>query len=206
MIAEVTLNSGLSHMEWSSSLGNFVRTKPSPSPKIPVNIKLLTSSSKGPSKFNRSICYPTAVTDTGCQTSMAGENLLRMLKTTKHDLLPTKVQMVGVTQHSLKIIGVLMAEIEYQGQTTKQMIYISKGTKDLYLSETALKDLKLIPKEFPHTLCANIKTDTKNCPCIPRTSAPEKPSQVPFTPTLENLPKFTAYFLDHLWFQASMLQ
>lgn len=73
---------------------------------------------------------------------------------------------------------------------TRQVVYVSENTSGFYLSESALKDLGLIPRNFPsQTSKADVSTsDNENAPCgCPRrTPVPDKPARIPFAPTVSN--------------------
>jgi len=187
-------------MEWSNDTNKFERSLPRPSPVIDVEASVLTDvHQKYGVKCNA--IYPTvsiqAVTDTGCQTTTAGVGILKMLNMTKEDLIPTKHKIIGITENSLNIIGVLMLTLEHRGRTAKQMVYISTRPCGLYLSETALIELGLIDENFPNYNTPNAATikSPEQCHCFQRSEAPEKPDTIPYAPTKENVPKLKEWLL-----------
>ena len=112
-------------MEWSEVNGNFIQSKPNPSPTIPVEIRFIPKENKQKNtkkQVLRKVKRMMAITDTGCQTCMAGEQLLSMLKLRRNDLIPTRVTMVGVTQHSLKLLGAIQVKIKFMGQSSNQLV------------------------------------------------------------------------------------
>ena len=92
--------------------------------------------------------------DTGCQSCLAGVNLLSKLGLPHSALIPVTTQMKGADNAPFNILGALFVELsgkdEY-GSTyvTKQMVYISKNTEAFYLSRSACQDLQIIGREFP---------------------------------------------------------
>ena len=124
--------------------------------------------------------------------------------------MPTRHRIVGITNSSLDISGALLLRIEVAGKITRQMVHVSKNTQGLYLSEKAMLDLGLLPKDFPgvskshaapearesHSSSAAVSCDEGDVPCIERTPTPDIPDKLPFPATKENLPKFEEYFLS----------
>ena len=140
-------------MTWNEEEEKFVRKRPSPTPRLPVKLTLLTEAHKDFGVYcNQKIPErkPTAVADTGCQTTTAGTDLLDAMRIPKRFLIPTSHLIVGITDSHLDIIGALMMNIQNKGRSSKQMVYISSNAKGLYLSEDALKDLNLVHKDFPN--------------------------------------------------------
>ena len=153
-----------------------------------------------------------AVADSGCQTCSAGIDVLEKIGCPLEYLAPTSHRIVGITESSLDITGSVFLRIEVAGRITRQMVHVSKNTRGLYLSESALIELGVLPGEFPKPPKANGSSinqapsePTKNAaacddeagkPCIERTPTPDRPPTIPFAPTKENLPKFEQWFLS----------
>ena len=143
-----------------------------------------------------------AVADTGCQTCTAGVDVIENLCSEQY-LIPTKHRIVGITDASLAIAGIVFLRIQTEsGQETKQTVYVSRNVSGLYLSESALKDLGVICDEFPHvatTRAASVQelTDVEEqCECAPRTTTPERPGEIPFAATPENIPRLKEWLLQ----------
>ena len=65
-------------------------------------------------------------------------------------LIPTKHIIVNITDASLAIVGMALIHLRNgTGQQTRQAVYISKNVEGLYLSESALKDLDIMDRDFP---------------------------------------------------------
>jgi len=193
----------LSHMEWNEVTDRFEKVSPKASPLVEVEASLMSDVHQ---EFGVS-CKPTfptitinAIADTGCQTTTAGVNVLKKLNISRDMLIPTRHKIVGITENSLEIIGVVMLNLKHAGRTTRQMVYISTQPGGLYLSETALIALGLIHENFPKhdiSVCsAGVKVDDDVCNCHQRIAAPERPDRIPFEPTKQNLPKLKAWLLD----------
>ena len=125
-----------------------------------------------------------AVADSGCQTCSAGVDVLQKIGVPISYLVPTSHRIVGITESLLDISGSLLLRIEVAGKITRQMVHVSTNTQGLYLSESALKELGLLAKDFPNHLhrsnfCASsCATHPTNCleggseNCVPRYHSP----------------------------------
>ena len=143
------------HMEWDGA--NFVPTKPRPSPVLEVNTALMLSAHE---KFgvkwrgSRKGAYQSkrvkVVADSGCQTCIAGTDLLERIGCPEDFLIPTRLSIVGITKDSCDITRSILLRVELDGYVTRQMVHISTKIKGFYLSETALRELNVISPEFPH--------------------------------------------------------
>ncbi len=183
------------HCEWDGT--DFVPTRPKPSPKLDVNITVMHAAHE---KFGvrwsgsrKGIYKPRvaeAVADSGCQTCSAGIDVLEKIGCPLEYLVPTSHRIVGITDSLLDIAGAALLRIEVGGQVTRQMVHISKNTRGLYLSETALGELGLLPQDFPKSSesgssekqassgpssskIAAACTEDASTPCIKRTPAPK---------------------------------
>ena len=201
------------HMEWDGA--RFVPTKPRPSPRVEVNATLMLTAHE---KFgmtwkgSRRGVYRSnpveAVADTGCQTCVAGIDLLEKIGCPEDFLVPTRHSIVGITTASCDIVGSVLLRVELDGHVTRQMVHISTKTKGLYLSETALFELNVISQGFPHPVPQSTAGATENpdvrrqgCEedetlCVPRSPTPERPAEIPFEPTEANKPKLKGYLLQ----------
>ena len=195
-------------MEWNEEASVFERKVPTAPPTIEVRARLMEEVHTGYGIKCQSEGYIpiVAVTDTGCQTSTAGVDILEKMGIEERYLVPTCHRIIGITDTRLRILGALMMEIEFNDRITRQMVYISSNSCGLYLSETACKELGLIDKNFPNcvaTACSATKPVEKDdsCKCIPRIDAPEMPSSIPFPPTEENVENLRNWFLKE--FEAS---
>ena len=129
--------SAIPHLIWSK--GKFQRSPPEPPPSLKIEISLMAESH---TKFGRTLSEKIsrrthrirAVADTGAQTCSSGQEVLKIL---------------GCTDDQQRIKGVLFMRIRVGIRETRQVVYVSGNTSGFYLSESALKDLELIPCNFP---------------------------------------------------------
>ena len=199
------------HMEWNSDKGTFERKRPNPPPRIKVEVAMMSEvhhrfGIKCDMRYNPK--FTSAVADTGCQTTTAGIDMLKLLNIPKRFLIPTSHRILGITDTKLRIIGALLLRIKHNQRTTMQMVYISENVSGLYLSETACKELGIVDENFPdqHTKVNATKIDADDedhdvenddCECIPRSEPPDRPAQIPFPPTKENKGKLKNWLLEN---------
>ena len=88
----------------------------------------------------------------------AGVHLVRQLCPDEY-LVPNRHRIVGITDASLNIIGISLLHITSEsGKQTRQVVYVSENIFNIYLSESALKELGAIDKEFPNSVVSFCKT------------------------------------------------
>ena len=209
--ASKSISNAQPHLQWQ--VDRFVPMAPAPSPRINIEVSIMHSAHeklgrqwKGSRQgiFNSNTL--SAIADTGCQTCTIGAELLPIIKCPTTYLIPTKHRIIGITDTSLGIIGAVLLRLNINGQSTRQMVYVSSKIKGLYLSETALVDLGIISRKFPHPQFVNpgaaakalsVQTVTSEiCDCPKRTATPDRPKTIPFDPTLSNLHALQQWLLS----------
>ena len=84
---------------------------------------------------------------------------------------------------------------------TRQVVYVSGNTSGFYLSESALKDLELIPRNFPSQtskIDASALVNGKAlCGCPRRTTVPDEPANIPFPPIASNRDRLELWLREH---------
>ena len=103
------------------------------------------------------------MTETGCQSCLAGFKTVQRLGLTKSDLLPVKMKMHAANDQPISILGAIILRISGTDQNdnvkeTRQMTYITKDSNNIFLSKAACIDLGMISKDFP-TIGATPSTD-----------------------------------------------
>ena len=84
-------------MEWNSLKGAFEKEKPKPSPSIQVELELMKVEHKRLGSDCRKDAKGTmhAITDTGCQTTTSGTEILKVLNIPMSSLLKTRHSIIG---------------------------------------------------------------------------------------------------------------
>ena len=95
------------------------------------------------------------VTDSGAMMCVGGEDIANDLGVTEHELVPTKLNIKVADDRKTTVKGAIFANIDGENATTgehrraKQMIYIVKGVKGLYLSKRCANQLGIVSNNFP---------------------------------------------------------
>ena len=211
------------HMEWDK--GQFTPSSPKRHPELPVTLTIMQQAhskfGKRLTGFERSnICHgarATACADTGAMTCSGGIEILKLLRCPEHLLLKTSHRIIGVTGTLLEVIGSLLLRIESKGRITRQVVYISRNTRGLYLSERALKDLGAVPEHFPSPSNESDRSriasqsagrspgrangtaaaHTAPCGCPKRSTVPPIPERIPYPADEDNRQKLEHWIRDH---------
>ena len=200
----------LSHMECKD--GSFQTAKPAKAPLIQVTCRLLVEHHVIYGRILRNrkkrCVKAEGLADTGAQVCTAGPSLLSYFHIDESFLIPTKLEVKGISHFSVTMMGALFLEVSANGIYTKQIVYIAREARSLILSETALKDLGVIPSNFPtagtfDTLPSQVPHDAtiadrevqlsvvdeatvarcvvmNHCGCPVRTEVPPIPTNIPF--------------------------
>ncbi|KAK3715193.1 hypothetical protein RRG08_040042 [Elysia crispata] len=155
------------------------------------------------------------MSDTGCQSCLAGIIVLYRLGLTPSDLIPVTMRMHSADNKDINILGATMLHITAKNANgrifeTRQMVYITDCSEKFFLSRGACVDLHIIPKDFPkfvetaHLCYAVLRNETGSpdcsptnlCDCPRRRKPPPPPRRLPFPATDENRERLQKYLLD----------
>ena len=205
---------GLRNMTFDRILGWQKAKKPShPRLRLRVTTEKTDYCSLGLNHVSITPFHIDVVTDSGAQScvwSLKGF-ILSGFKMT--DLIPIEHSMAAANKSPIKVEGAIVLRLSGQddnGEThdCAVVVYISSDVEDFFLSEEAMKQLAIIPKDFPRIGAAKptqeptsnvvevaIEPQEDTCPssCVKRTSTPGLPRELPFPPLPENIPKFEEY-------------
>ena len=164
-------------------------------------------------KHSTSVILP-AMADTGCQSCLAGLNVVHRLGIRESNLIPVTMQMRTATNIGIKILGATVLRLsakDSHGKTleTRQMTYVTDASDKLFLSREACTALSIIPETFPNIGDAGVQSggesdsnssihsEPTTCSCPPRTAPPPPPTKMPYPATEENLPRLKSFLIDH---------
>ena len=133
--------------------------------------------------------------DTGATICVAGVFILRLLKIKISQLKPTSRIIKTATGNKINCIGWFRALLSIDQYKTTQDIYVCKSIQKVYLSKAGCIALRMVHKEFPKPLPMLMEDDSNTSPTI-SAQLPHRPENIPFPPTLENIPKLKKYLLD----------
>ena len=200
----------LEHIEWDEEARKWKSRKPMDMPKVMVKVEVLGEEhvainegrkhrGRGMENFGKVKGW-SAAADTGAQITVAGPALLNKLNVATRDLIPVSQSITAANDTDMQILGGVLVRISIPGEggitATKQLCYISKQCKGMFLSLSACKDLRLVPKIFPEPLekgmiaGAKIESPKKwservregaeaECGCPRRCSPPPLPEVMP---------------------------
>ena len=97
-------------------------------------------------------------------------------------------------------MGALLLHIIQAANETRQVVYIAQNVQGFYLSEAVMKDLQLIPQDFPAppTKVAGVQQTKKApCCCLLQVEPPAHPNEIPIAPNPENHAKLEAWICNH---------
>ena len=140
-----------------------------------------------------------AFADTESQVCSSGPEIQKLLGYLDGYLVPTTHQIHGITNNRLheRMFYSYACQL-VQGRHNK--LYVADNTPSLYLSQTVLKNLDMLPLDFS-TLASNNLTinANKRAPygCPRRTSVPSKPDTIPFPPTESNKHQLEKLIKEH---------
>ena len=143
------------------------------------------------------------IADTGCQSCLAGINVLSKLGLTTRHLLKCSMKMHSANNQSIPIMGALFLELRGLGPsgkklTTKQIVYFTNQSEKFYINREACLKLGLVPNTFPTIGDSNIgkvvssnsvssfSALTSECNCPARQKTPPIPKKLPFPATARN--------------------
>ena len=144
----------LDHHVYENLCNTWEKRRSEPQPEISVSINIHSSDALDLNLPTINKATPTvnfrAFTDTCCQSSLSGLDLLSKLQLNTTDLYPVRMSMTAANNKSIKILGALplrITGISPSGvpHTTRQLVYFTDNTDKLFLSKQACTELKIIP-------------------------------------------------------------
>ena len=203
------------HMEWEGD--RFVREIPKEQPMLGVRCKVLHREHERwnkvlPESTRRKVkkaADGSSLADTGSQVCIGGKDLIEALNIPVSYLVPTNLNVTGVTRKGMTLLGVMFAELTAGDRKTRQVVYITKESRKFILSEAALKELGVIPQSFPKAgmfggecntseCVAEVKNGGKSeCGCPSRGEVPKLPDTIPFPPEEANVPRLEAWIREY---------
>ena len=152
--------------------------------------------------------------DTGCQSCLAGIEILDRLGITLQELLPVTLKMHAVNNNGIKILGAAILRFIGEDQNknqveTRQITYITDCSDKIFLSREACTSLRMITPNFPMvgetTLnsanSASISGDQASippdCTCPRSELPPPMPKELPCPPTTAKRASLQQFPLKH---------
>ena len=200
-----TSSTSIKHHVYDKSKGKWLERRSQPQPYLDVLLSVADFSKLGhthpPGTKKTKL---KALADTGCQSCLAGSQILRHLGVKPDNLMDVTTTMRAADNRSIPILGALPLMITAtdgagnETQTT-QLTYITESIGDtIYLSREACTDLRIVSPDFPsvgHDItCAATPQDPCSCPT--RQLPPPRPP-LPFPATPANRERLENFLLDY---------
>ena len=164
----------------------------------------------------------SVITDTGAQSSLMGYKLFRRAGFRDSALIPVTRRMYAANNEGIRILGAILLRLSGKDSTgheyeTAEMVYISDSTDFFYLSRHAMEQLQIIGPNFPSVGAAALPAhpppgvhsvstpaspenhclfEKAECGCYLRSAPPPRPKELPFPPTVENIPAMRDWLLN----------
>ena len=112
--------------------------------------------------------------------------MLDQIRVNRSELVKVTERLVGANGNQIVLDGALFLDLAHDGRKTTQMVYVSGQVKHVLLSQTACKELGLVPKDFPNSTVPSEAAkctatddddddDSRGCDCPARAEAPDPP-------------------------------
>ena len=166
----------------------------------------------------------SAMADTGCQSCLAGMNVIQRLGVQESDLILVRTQMHAANNNKITILGAVLLEFSGTASNgdrlfTRQITYVTNSSDKIFLSREGCAKLGMISESFPtigdvltSQQQSNAVTTTNNnadaqdtlgptesvtCTpaCRPRKPPPPKPSKCPFPADEEHLQQIEQFLI-----------
>ena len=201
----------LDHHIYDDLDNTWRRRQSDPQPCIDISVETVPSDTKHIGR-KPTIDSPTksvpyrAMADTGCQSCLAGFDLLNELNIQKTQLIPVSMKMTAANNKNIEIAGALPLRItgispSKTAHTTKQLVYFTPSARRMFLSKHACRSLGLISNNFPTIGEMHAVSDKKSlanrCQCPVRQPPPPPPTSLPYPATEENRVKLEKYLLEY---------
>ena len=208
-----TAAAAIMHHVFNKKTDRWDQRPSEPQPTLEVSICLSERSYKNLNVVCppiRGVATLPVVADTGCQSCLAGFNVLSLLGLKPEQLMPCAMTMNSANNQSIKIDGALFLSITSPNATTwspktEQLVYFSRECSKFYLNKDACSQLGLIPSNFPTIQECTSEEEkisaysalTSQCLCPKRQQPPPLPKRLPFPGTAANRKNLKNFLLKY---------
>ena len=134
------------------------------------------------------------IADTGAQVCVAGPSHMKHLKIRIEQLKEPTHILKHAGGNPLKLLGTYPVNIWHNDRFVNEDIYFAAGVPHMYISLDICKKIGLIHPQFPHVQLNNVNIVPSARQKTVR-QPPLRPTEVPFEPIVENIPKLEMWFL-----------
>ena len=204
----------LDHHRYDETSGKWQKRASKPQPIVTLTANILAEDYE---EFGFRLWATTkpvtvhAMADTGCQSCLVGINVINRMGLKRKHLIPSSMRMHAANNNDIRILGAAILRFTGSGEIhleTRQMVYVTDNSDQLYLSREACIELGLISKSFPKLgetfgLGSYAATEDQQisssiiCNCPKRDPPPPLPTDLPFPPDEGNRQNLHSYLLNH---------
>ena len=215
----------IDHHLYDNLSESWVRKASKPQPFVNLAIRILPEDYEA---FGFNITTRTntiaisAMADTGCQSCLAGINVIHRLGINQNELILVNMKMHAANNKGITILGATILRIsgkDDQGRhvETRQMTYVTDNSHKLFISREACIALGMISDSFPtigeinemqQTISTEIPQNipikigsvnalTTTCNCLKRKIPPPLPTKLPYPASEANLIKLKQFLVDY---------
>ena len=171
------------HHEWDG--WGFVRQKPQRHPEVQVKASICREAYrqlkiKEPRK-ERVQNNVKAMPDTGAMMCLVGMNTMYNMGLRESDLVEVDMQVNAANSKTIPLLGGMFLDLELNGRSSKQLVYVTTEVHCLFLSQKACRPLCIVDDKFPDQVAKCTAVDDENetdekCTCPKRQLLPSPPA------------------------------
>ena len=197
------------HHVYDKESGRWLEKEPREKPYVKLRIEFDRQSASDlkmnvPHQQTRPFTW-SGMCDTGASVVMAGRDFMRGLGINESQATQCRMSLTNADESPIALIGAVPVLITdtIANTFTRQILYISGNANGLLLSQEACIDLGYINTEFPRRkpeqVCSTKSGKKEDCDCVcpTRSSPPDPPDSLPFSPVKENVPKLEQWIKDY---------
>merc|ERR1712239_60405 len=152
--------------------------------------------------------------DTGASITLGGKSLMKKMGLNNDNLMRDNTKVSAAERSTIKVWGFIPVKLRVVDSVggvreANECLYFAEGILNTLVSLTALKNLGCVSKSFPYPDVESASSlterdnedyeeDPKEEESIPREDTPNRPTELPFPPLEENVPKLRAWLVEKL--------
>ena len=93
---------------------------------------------------------------------MVGMNTMHSMGLRESDLVDVDMQVNAANNRTIPLLGGIFLDLELNGQSSKQLAYVTNEVHCLFLSQKACRDLSIVGDQFPNQVAKCTAIDDEN--------------------------------------------
>lgn len=191
------------HHEWDG--WGFIRKEPQRHPEVKVKVSVCREAYKQlgikEPRRDRPQNRVAAMPDTGAMMCLVGMNIMHSMGLRESDLVDVDMQVNAANNRTIPLLGGIFLDLELNGQSSKQLAYVTNEVHCLFLSQKACRDLSIVGDQFPNQVAKCTAIDDENesgerCMC-PKRQLPPPPPALPCPATPDNAGRLESFIKEY---------